>query len=335
MLSCLVPDGDVSYKKMNEIAGVDHKKHFVGNKQDGSQKGLTPDELQLICDKTVGRTKKLVHEPKKLEGVPQTLMKNDYGRELYAMIESKGPALLAFQSPGSGGRHVIPVIGHTFNEDTWTADADRHYFGNDLAYYQSEQWLSSYVVHDDNFGPLLCLPRHYVQQDNVRMLIGLAEPENTMDALDAEGNALDLLRRIVKSLSTPPSGWIARFCAFSHANLLVLRTIHVAKKDYIEHLNALQDWEGHALDSMTLEMFDALPDQFYMIEVSAPELFSASRRKFGEILLAYGKPFDPEDIWKHFLTARLPGLLFNRQSDTVCSLSLNLTGHSPIFSRSK
>jgi len=276
-----------------------------------------------------------VHEPEELEGVPQTLMKNDYGRELYAMIESRGPALLAFQSPGSGGRHVIPVIGHTFNEDTWTADADRRYFGNDLAYYQSEQWLSSYVVHDDNFGPLFCLPRHYVQQDNVRMLIGLAEPDNTMDALDAEGNALDLLRRIVRSLDPSPTGWIARFCAFSHANLLVLRTIHVGKEDYREHLKELRDWEGHAVDPATLKMLEVLPGEFYMVEVSAPELFSASRRKFGEILLAFGQPFDPANIWKHFLTARLPGLLFDRQSNTVCSLPLDLTGHSQIYSRSK
>lgn len=113
----------------------------------------------------------LVHEPS-----AAILFPTEFQRELYGFIESGTPALLGFQldaSPeGPGSRHVIPVFGHTFNEDTWLPQAHRSYFGSKLSYYPSENWLSTFVVHDDNFGPYLCLPRHFLQQEKVRILFG-------------------------------------------------------------------------------------------------------------------------------------------------------------------
>ena len=51
--------------------------------------------------------------------------------------------------------HAIPIFGHTFNNDTWVADADATYFelSKDVGYMRSDSWLGNFIVHDDNHGP--------------------------------------------------------------------------------------------------------------------------------------------------------------------------------------
>jgi len=131
---------------------------------------------------------------------------------------------MGFEMSGaSSARHIIPVIGHTFNEDTWVAPATRDYFDGGLSYYPSENWLSTYVVHDDNFGPY-----------------------------------------------------------------------------------------------------------FWMVEASAPELFSATRRKFGEILIK-SDVLAPKSLnWSLFLLARLPGEIV-RLKPGIDIQSSGTVGHVGLF----
>ena len=59
----------------------------------------------------------------------------------------------------------MPVIGHTFSEDMWVPDADNYF--EKQKYYSSERWMSEFLIHDDNFGPYLCLPRNYLDDHDV------------------------------------------------------------------------------------------------------------------------------------------------------------------------
>jgi hypothetical protein len=76
---------------------------------------------------------KIVHEPSQ-----HLILPTEYQRDLYGSIESGLPALVGFElddptaGPSGGPRHVIPVFGHTFNEDTWLPQAHRAYFGGTL-----------------------------------------------------------------------------------------------------------------------------------------------------------------------------------------------------------
>jgi hypothetical protein len=47
---------------------------------------------------------------------------------LYGSVESGYPALVVFDAGNGNQKHVIPIIGHTFNEDTWVPRADLAYF---------------------------------------------------------------------------------------------------------------------------------------------------------------------------------------------------------------
>jgi hypothetical protein len=322
-LASVLPDADISYSKINELAGVDHTANKVG----GSGNGLDPDQMEAVIKGCGIPYTKIVHEPKQA-GLS---LPGDFQRDLYGIIESGQPALLGFELDDFG-RHVIPVIGHTFNEDTWVAESGRHYFSDDLKYFSSENWLSAYVVHDDNFGPYYCLPRHYLKKDNFRIILGFQRHHCESQAVDIEAVALTYAKSIAPIPSPNNTGWRKRFNAFALADLLVLRTILLRKEEYIDHLSKSECWEGEKTSQEVLEQLNNdLPEWLWMVELSAPELFSATRRKFGEVILradiSIPKPLD----FSLLLAIRLPGEIIQIDGTKIKYLDTETSSHTQLF----
>lgn len=114
---------------MNALAGIDHKTRRVG-----AGLGLKPKDIEDVLSGLNLAFDKIVHEPSK-----NLLLPTEYQRDLYGSIESGFPALVGFEMDdttagmaGGAPRHVIPVFGHTLNEDTWLPEAHRAYFGGSL-----------------------------------------------------------------------------------------------------------------------------------------------------------------------------------------------------------
>ncbi len=332
-LSSLVPAADVSYGRMNELAGIDHSAHRVG----GADGGLSPDQMESIVTGVGYHCEKIVHEPKLGHSLP-----TEFQRDLYGFIESGYPALMGFEltdpipSAAPPERHIISVVGHTFNEDTWVPEAQRAYFGDELSYFSSESWLSTYVVHDDNFGPYFCMPRHFLKKDNFRIILGLLPQRIEPGATDAEAAGFEYLRIIAEIVPRISQDWYDRFAVFTRLNLLVLRTFLTDRSSYLRHLETLRSWEGDRLERERIEeLTDLLPECFWMIEASAQELFNASRRKFGEILLSCTTSVPEPLNFSLFLAARLPGLIFTQDSSSVIEPKPTvLRGHTRLFDMS-
>lgn len=329
-LACVLPDSDITYERLNALAGIDHKTRQTGT----GAGGLSPADIEVILTGLNLPFDKLVHEPSQQLHLP-----TDYQRDLYGFIESGFPALVGFElddpNPGPTGpsRHAIPVVGHTFNEDTWLPQAQRAYFGSKLSYYPSENWLSTFVVHDDNFGPYYCLPRHFLKQNNFRVLFGLKRCPTTFTAVQAEAIAFAFCDAIARRTPRTGSDWYDRFSVFTRRGWLVLRTALVNKEDYLQHAQAMRAWDGSALEADSLQTLrDYLPPLFWQIEASAPELFASSRRKFGEVLLPCDKPL-PKPLNASFMLAtRLPGLLFIQPGQLQLEIRpTQLKGHTPLF----
>ncbi len=328
-LAAVLPDGDVSYARLNALAGIDHQVTKVGE-----GRGLGPPQMEAILNSLGIPFEKIVHEPQQQLDLP-----TEFQRDLYGLIESGYPALVGFElhdpNPGPQGssRHMIPVIGHTFNEDTWVPEAQRDYFGAKLSYFPSENWLSSYVIHDDNYGPYYCLPRHFLKKDNFRIIYGLKRFPTSFSAIEAEAVGLAFIGAIIKKIPAIGQDWYDRFAVYHNCGLLVLRTILARKADYVAHLQALRCWQGPVLEPAHIQKFqNHLPEDFWLVEASAPELFSSSRRKFGEVLVsaqtALPKPLDLTLL----LGARLPGVVLLRQQGTVAVEPTQLGSHTGLFS---
>jgi hypothetical protein len=339
VLACVLPDGDISYSRLNALAGIDHTSRKVGPVGDKSL-GLTPDDLARILSGLGVHFDRLIHEPGLTDpatGKPLSLP-TEYQRELYGFIESGCPALMGFEldpKPGEAGdpaRHAIPVFGHTFNEDAWLPNAQRAYFGGGQSYYPSENWLSNFIIHDDNFGPYFCLPRHFLKKDSFRILYGLKSALTTLRSTEAEAVGFNFCRAIAKAYPKRLQEWYDRFALFARGEWLVLRTLLLKREDYLSWLNALRDRRGAELEAeLRARLHDVLPAHFWMVEASAPELFAATRRKFGEILVAADKPPAPLTA-SLLLAARLPGLvLVNPGTGSLEVRPTRLLGHSPLF----
>jgi hypothetical protein len=329
VLSVILPEGDITYSRLNAICGVDHKGVKVG---EGN--GLSPDQCEQVFASLGLEFSKVAHEPATSSAPPA-----EFHRYLYGIIESGNPALMGFElnHPGSslysGVRHLIPVFGHTFNEDTWLHYAKAKYFGGNQGYFPSENWLSTFVVHDDNFGPYYCLPRSVPKSDNFRLLYGLVAKPTPMNAFEAEAVAYSYVSGIVNRFGPRGEDWYDRFTVFAQNSWLVLRTFLVEKADYITHLANLRDWGGIEFEPERVSDFNnRMPERFWVIEASAPELFASSRRKFGDILIRADSALPAPLDNSLFLAARLPGLcIFSGSPDLEVARS-RLKGHSALFS---
>jgi hypothetical protein len=327
-LASLVPDADITYAEINCLAGVDHL-----TKQVGGGMGLDPDQMEMVLNGFGIAYEKIVHEPASGLTLP-----TDYQRSLYGFIESGGPALLGFEledpsaSPGAAGRHIIPVLGHTFNEDAWVPEADRSYFAKGLSYYPSESWLSAFVAHDDNFGPYYCLPRNFLKKENFRLSLGLKRFPSLFGAVEAESLAFGYAQILSQVFDKTGLDWLDRFSIFTRLGSLVIRSQSISRADYLHHLEGLDDWLGKSLEAqLVAELTSGLPDYFWMAELSAPELFTATRHKLGELLIAADTPHSTD--LSLLLAARLPGHVLTKTNGKFEVKTTALEGHTPLFSR--
>lgn len=336
LLSTLLPAQDVDYVTISRLAGVDHAAPAsrVGARQSERGRGLGPLQIESVL-RGVGLESDLAtHEPGLTDAeLPAGI---EFQRLLYGHLESGTAALLGFElapdPSGASSRHIIPVLGHTFNEDLWVPEAERQYFDHNRGYFPSESWLSTWVAHDDNFGPYVCLPRHYLGRARFRLLVGCQRRDVSRPAEIAEAFAYDFASKLAAEMGDADPAWLARFAAFGRAGLLVLRTFVVEKLLYREHLAEIRDKENFDLEEANRETFlAALPDRFWLVEFSAPELFPASRRKFGDVIVHPDDTVAPE---RAIVGARLPGFLLFRDGDTWTPRKTRLAGHTEILSLS-
>ena len=305
LLSRLVPEHDVSYTILNGIAQNCHTgpdPYTPGN-------GLTAHQIRAILQhytiafKDVDYAEREVTQPDIRERYP-------YQKYLYSGIESGCGGLLGFSMQGPKAtpvRHIIPVYGHTFNKDTWAPDADVSYFniGANVGYIPSESWTSSFLGHDDNFGPNFCIPRLYVNPENVQYAVELLHAGAVFNGMTAEALALQLLYSQTPKFNMG-NAWQKRLKQHIGNQKIVLRASCVGRYAYTTHLRDAHDWNGLSENAQFVALLEkALPEILWVVEFSIPQLFPANERKLGEIILDAHCP--PRNVFSPFIFARLPG----------------------------
>lgn len=166
LLSRILPEGDIAYRQINQIANA-------VNPGFNPAKGLSVPQIREVF-RVLGIGFNDIDYSAHDEDIRKTL---PYQKYAYAGLESGGGALVGFRLAGrelrAEAKHIIPIYGHTFNKDTWAPDADVAYFriGEGVGYVPSESWTSSFLGHDDNFGPNFCIPRLYIGNDKVDYVV--------------------------------------------------------------------------------------------------------------------------------------------------------------------
>lgn len=309
LLSRLLPEADISYRRINEIAAS-------VSADFSPDKGLNVVQIRAILSEHGLRFIDIDY------GQVEDQYRDDlpFQKYAYAGIEAGGGALVGFRFSGRGlqedAKHIIPLYGHTFNKDTWAPNADFSYFriGEGVGYVPSESWTSSFLGHDDNFGPNFCIPRLYIEKDKVDYVVEIFRPGTMYGGVQAEAIALNILYSILPSLIHNTNKWIARLIEWTQRQQVVFRAQTLTSSEYVEHLKSLQDWEGNKEDSEFCKFLaEEIPELIWAVEISTPHLFPANERKLGEIVFDATQELDTQDsdsINNVFVFARLPETYF-------------------------
>lgn len=333
LLSRLLPDADISYRRINEIAkSIDPQFTPSG--------GLGPAHIRAILQEFGIRFHDIDYEE-----APEARETFPYQKYAYAGLESGGGCLLGFRWVGPGltedSKHIIPIYGHTFNKDTWVPDAEASYFhvGEDLRYMPSESWTSSFLGHDDNFGPNFCIPRLYLGKQ-IEYIVEIFRPGIMYSGINAEAIAVDILYSLKSMICDLENRWIQRLHQWIADQKVVLRSQALTREEYLDHLLSINDWEGHSENAeLGGVLGEDLPNFLWVIEISTPQLFPANERKLGEIVLDGTKELIPDEelsAYDVFEFARLPGvyLLGGPLHDGVpeiSSIESDLIAHTPLL----
>lgn len=328
LLSRLLADGDISYRRINELAEP-YKPGFIWGK------GLTIQQIRGVFMSLNLRFNDVLYP----DGDDKLRKELPYQKYAYAGLESGGGAMVGFRLAGDDRRHIIPVYGHTFNKDTWVPDANVAYFelGADLGYIPSESWTSSFIAHDDNFGPNFCIPRLYIENPNVFYILELYQPGVLYSGVKAEGVALGILGSLLRNNIGRSNRWLVRLQEWTRRKRVVLRSQSMSKDEYIEHLQGVRDWEDNRESPEFCSSLEkSLPDLLWVIEVSTPQLFPANERKLGEILLDATKPLEDESYGNVFVAARFPsvymfGGVMTDESSNFTVMDSQLQSHTPLI----
>jgi len=307
---------------MNQLPEVkiDHVRKKAGG-PDGT--GLTADEIVSILEAAGANCTRADYT----EATANTREPPPFQKYLYGSIESGYPVIICFGTSNQD-HHAIPLFGHTFNEDTWVPSAEISYFrvGAGTAYVPSESWLSTYLGHDDNWGSNFCVPRNFLytrrrckdrpahaplcnmQDECVAHVISTLPKSVKINGLRAEVIGSDFLFSMLPQLPHPGKSWESRLEVSAKANRLVLRAILIDSQDYVKHLAKVSDWAGCLFSRNEIQALSALSkEKLWMIELSVPELFSANRRKVGEVLIRAEMPPSNTRDFSTFVLGRLPG----------------------------
>lgn len=307
ILSRILPEGDISYNRINEIADTLNPGFIPHN-------GLSVPQLRGV----------LTELGIKFNDIDYTFFDEEMLKELpyqkyaYAGLESGCGALLGFRLAGRGlqeeAKHIIPIYGHTFNKDTWVPNAEIAYFriGEGVGYIPSESWTSSFLGHDDNFGPNYCIPRLYIENDKVDYVVEIFKPGISYSGVQAEAIALNILYSILPEIPGSDNKWLLRLIAWTEMQKIVFRAVAISTDEYISHLSTITDWDNNNESPELCEFLaKEMPSHLWIIEISTPQLFPANERKVGEIVLDATQPLNVDEgsmVYNVFIFARLPGI---------------------------
>ena len=343
------PDGDMTYREMNDLLGIDHVTRRIGG-----DVGISFDEMQAILE-SAGASCISGAYPLPVQDIDSP----PYQRLVYGSVESGYPAVLCFAVPERGLLHAIPVFGHTFNEDMWVPHAELSYFRvtEKTRYIPSDWWLSSFVSHDDNCGSNFCIPRHFLhtvrqcdewpegpqecvkQTASVARVFATLPKEVEVGPIKAEVIGVDYLSSMLRQLPDASGPWKKRLVEYAEHHRLVLRPLLVQGPEYIKHLERIVDWDSKPIRRKCIDELRDWPllskGFAWMIELSIPELFAGNRRKLGEVLIrADRKPRQQRDF-KSYLLARVPGFfaihIGAADEPKYGFIDSGVQGHVPLF----
>jgi hypothetical protein len=159
-------------------------------------------------------------------------------RIIYHYLESGIPIYLSI--PTTTSRHALTVIGHSFEPDVWWSLAQTEYYKRRPSggeYHCSTTWIPSFIIHDDNFGPYLKVPKEFLwkmeEQDKLLIVVPLPPNVNLNGELASviANSLITSALAIVEGQNINP--WLNILSGHHNRNDLVLRTLLMDSGEFL------------------------------------------------------------------------------------------------------
>ncbi|GLR94007.1 hypothetical protein ACVMFA_007310 [Bradyrhizobium liaoningense] len=298
--------------------------------------------------------------------IVKTLKNRGYGYNLYeidknvddvwtaicSFIESGNPPLLVVSGRGNQDR-IIPILGYTINTDEWHPGGSMPQSKDQAGFFSSSQWIDHVIVHDTELGPYFCMSRAWLAQELGRASKSRMKPRlviapiwtkqvnvSPVYAEQLAGQYLGFwVRRITQANAGTGRWWDYLSQNGSH---VVLRTTFISSQDYQSHLQKLDDkiqlpapaptWitPGEGKPNSFDSFMRSLPDNFWICEISLPQLYGGNRKKLGEVLI------DPrnKNLAEAILAIRLPSRAVWRSDQGYLLAPTGMDAHGELLEAS-
>jgi hypothetical protein len=322
------PGGKLTNKRINDLLQIDHAKRSVGalTGQDEAEGLRTPQIAEVV--------KQMGWSPVIVDFVANPEI--DYEDFVYPVVESACPLILGIHNVRIA--HVVTVLGHTLSTDRWTPEARRGYGGYPISpYISTTAWADHFIVSDDNFGPHVTLPTEsirniFVPKHNPNLhaglAIGLMPLSVTTSGYEAEQLASSMASRLLGAAPSPWERWFEKL----KTQPLVCRTLLRFKGDYVATMSATIDSEMHGLDPAAVASLNGiLPDQFWVTELTVPNLYSGNKHKLGEVICKADATRDELSNGTAVILIWVPGIICYMPAQTGQLDPWSFTGHIPLL----
>jgi len=333
-------------------AEIINKNIPVNHIQKRGNEGLTPDEICRAIEK-------LSKNETYISSSIDLASSSDFLRLVYLSLESRLPVILLFHliEKGEVGGHAVTLIGHTFNEHSWSSYGLKGYFsGENISYLPSSIWCDNLVVHDDNWGPYYLVSTRFLT-DSADFSYILRAVEKAVEKVMATSLPvpirynwpIDPVTAIIvypKDMSFIKNGLLVEPWALASLNRYVSKIWSdddiVKGDDFIHYFHDYQKEGNRNLilrtfclskneylkfidDNLVLMEYrnmikDYLPNTFWITEISIPELYWVNRKKVGEIIT------DPETFNQSMevgvILIRLPGIISFIENDDAITINV-------------
>jgi hypothetical protein len=275
----------------------------------------------------------------------------EYDEWIYSYTESKYPVLLIFTTDTTTS-HVVPILGHTLNSDTWKPEAELAYSpavkSNSIGSYKSSAaWVDHFIIHDDNFGMYLSLP------------VG-ALKRVTLPKHDPSFRANYAIAIIPKGVQTPSweAEWASRVCTYNilqwrkstatpldiwtyrlerrlnDSRSTITRTFLITKDDYKKSLDK-KDFNDNAFSKTDKEeLIKDLPERFWLTEITMPDLYTANKSKIIDFFYPcnFSAFTDEKEVLERWFQIRFPHILIKRDAGNKHTpIPMSVKNHYPLL----
>ena len=329
-ISSYITGSDVSYSELYSL---------IGDEYEAMAQGIRPSDINAILTHFKINSDHYNYDLEQFASLSSVF---PYSEVIYNAISASGAALLAFQTVDKQLYHAISVYGYGLNNASCEYVMDSSYFTSSEAeappYASIKSWISEFVCSDDNFGPYLSLPSHFLSPSQVNLVIS-AYPANTktsgFEVSVAAQSILHSAMTVIPMHGVKDSTWFKVLERCITTKTLILRTTTMTRKEYCDYLSSARDWHNNTEDLNLVEvLIKSMKDStLWVVEFTSPELLS-SYHKLGEIIMVAEEKFQFEDfVNQNFLFLRMPKLYLMREKEDFTCFQSKLVSHTPFINR--